>query len=48
VRLALWSGCIRLINEEVSDLYSRVGLGTKVIVRPMDRHVGMRSASGVD
>jgi len=31
------SGCIRLINEDVSDLYSRVNLGTKVIVLPMDR-----------
>ena len=31
------SGCIRLTNEDVSDLYSRVNVGTKVIVRPMDR-----------
>jgi lipoprotein-anchoring transpeptidase ErfK/SrfK len=31
------SGCIRLINEDVSDLYSRVNVGTKVIVLPMDR-----------
>jgi lipoprotein-anchoring transpeptidase ErfK/SrfK len=30
------SGCIRLTNEDVSDLYSRVNVGTKVIVRPMD------------
>ena len=29
------SGCIRLTNEDVSDLYSRVNVGTKVIVRPM-------------
>ena len=29
------SGCIRLTNEDVSDLYSRVNLGTKVIVLPM-------------
>jgi lipoprotein-anchoring transpeptidase ErfK/SrfK len=28
------SGCIRLENADVSDLYSRVGLGTKVIVLP--------------
>jgi lipoprotein-anchoring transpeptidase ErfK/SrfK len=31
------SGCIRLTNEDVADLYSRVNVGTKVIVRPMDR-----------
>jgi lipoprotein-anchoring transpeptidase ErfK/SrfK len=31
------SGCIRLINEDVTDLYSRVNVGTKVIVLPMDR-----------
>jgi lipoprotein-anchoring transpeptidase ErfK/SrfK len=30
------SGCIRLTNEDVSDLYSRVNVGTKVIVLPMD------------
>jgi lipoprotein-anchoring transpeptidase ErfK/SrfK len=26
------SGCIRMMNEDVSDLYGRVGVGTKVIV----------------
>ena len=31
------SGCIRLTNPDVSDLYSRVSVGTKVIVLPMDR-----------
>ncbi len=31
------SGCIRLTNEDVADLYSRVTIGTKVIVKPMDR-----------
>jgi lipoprotein-anchoring transpeptidase ErfK/SrfK len=31
------SGCIRLTNEDVADLYSRVNIGTKVIVLPMDR-----------
>jgi lipoprotein-anchoring transpeptidase ErfK/SrfK len=30
------SGCIRLTNQDVSDLYSRVNVGTKVIVLPMD------------
>jgi lipoprotein-anchoring transpeptidase ErfK/SrfK len=29
------SGCIRLTNEDVSDLYDRVPVGTKVIVLPM-------------
>jgi lipoprotein-anchoring transpeptidase ErfK/SrfK len=29
------SGCLRLINEDVIDLYSRVNVGTKVIVLPM-------------
>jgi lipoprotein-anchoring transpeptidase ErfK/SrfK len=31
------SGCIRMTNEDVTDLYSRVSIGTKVIVKPMDR-----------
>ena len=31
------SGCLRLVNEDVIDLYSRVHVGTKVIVLPMDR-----------
>jgi lipoprotein-anchoring transpeptidase ErfK/SrfK len=30
------SGCIRLTNEDVEDLYSRVNVGTKVIVRPIN------------
>jgi lipoprotein-anchoring transpeptidase ErfK/SrfK len=29
------SGCIRLTNEDVSDLYTRVNVGTKVVVLPM-------------
>jgi lipoprotein-anchoring transpeptidase ErfK/SrfK len=31
------SGCIRLTNRDVADLYSRVNVGTKVIVLPMER-----------
>jgi lipoprotein-anchoring transpeptidase ErfK/SrfK len=31
------SGCIRLTNQDVTDLYSRVTVGTKVVVLPMDR-----------
>jgi len=29
------SGCIRLVNADVIDLYSRVNIGTKVVVLPM-------------
>ena len=36
------SGCIRLTNEDVDDLYSRVKVGTKVVVLPMS---GSRTAS---
>ena len=35
------SGCIRLTNADVSDLYGRVNVGTKVVVLPMTE----RSAS---
>ena len=31
------SGCIRLTNTDVADLYSRVNVGTKVIVLPNER-----------
>ncbi|MDQ2082597.1 L,D-transpeptidase [Xanthobacteraceae bacterium Astr-EGSB] len=31
------SGCIRMTNDDVSDLYSRVNVGTKVIVLPAER-----------
>jgi len=32
------SGCIRLVNEDVIDLYTRVNVGTKVIVLPVEHH----------
>ena len=35
------SGCIRLTNDDVSDLFTRVNVGTKVVVLPMNQ----RSAS---
>ncbi|TWB92132.1 lipoprotein-anchoring transpeptidase ErfK/SrfK [Bradyrhizobium macuxiense] len=39
------SGCLRLTNEDVTDLYSRVSVGTKVIVLPMtDRRADLGSA----
>jgi lipoprotein-anchoring transpeptidase ErfK/SrfK len=28
------SGCIRLVNEDIADLYSRVQVGTRVVVLP--------------
>jgi lipoprotein-anchoring transpeptidase ErfK/SrfK len=32
------SGCIRMTNEDVTDLYDRVQLGAKVVVLPMTPH----------
>ena len=32
------SGCIRLTNEDVIDLFDRVSVGTKVVVLPMNGH----------
>jgi lipoprotein-anchoring transpeptidase ErfK/SrfK len=32
IGLAVSSGCIRMLNKEVIDLYRRVGIGAKVIV----------------
>src|SRR6266702_339199 len=31
------SGCIRMLNEDVMDLYERVNVGTKVVVLPNSR-----------
>ena len=39
------SGCIRLTNQDVTDLYSRVSIGTKVIVRPMDRRADLGTST---
>jgi len=39
------SGCIRLTNQDVTDLYSRVSVGTKVIVRPMDRRADLGTST---
>src|ERR1700730_8587846 len=45
IRTHVSSGCIRLTNEDVTDLYSRVNVGTKVIVLPMtDRRADLGSA----
>jgi len=40
------SGCIRLTNQDVTDLYSRVNVGTKVIVLPMDRRADIDGKRG--
>jgi lipoprotein-anchoring transpeptidase ErfK/SrfK len=38
------SGCIRLTNEDVADLFSRVDVGTKVVVLPKNAaHLGART-----
>ena len=42
------SGCIRLENSEVEDLYSRVNVGTKVIVLPNDPHASVQRVSAND
>ena len=39
------SGCIRMTNEDVTDLYSRVNVGTKVIVLPAERRAATPVAS---
>ena len=39
------SGCIRMLNEDVVDLYGRVSIGTKVVVLPAKPHLESRSHS---
>ena len=43
---AISSGCIRLTNEDAIDLYSRVKIGTPVVVLPPGR--GLRLVSSTD
>jgi lipoprotein-anchoring transpeptidase ErfK/SrfK len=31
------SGCIRMLNDDVTDLYGRAQVGTKVVVLPIER-----------
>jgi lipoprotein-anchoring transpeptidase ErfK/SrfK len=38
------SGCIRMLNADVIDLYSRVDVGTKIIVLSNSTHVAAASA----
>jgi len=42
------SGCIRLTNEDVIDLYDRVKVGTKVVVLPQNLAIARRNAAGLD
>jgi lipoprotein-anchoring transpeptidase ErfK/SrfK len=39
------SGCIRMLNEDVIDLYNRVQVGTKVVVLPMNGRMANRGGS---
>jgi len=36
------SGCIRLVNEDVIDLYGRISVGAKVIVLPIEHRADAR------
>ena len=40
------SGCIRLTNEDVTDLFSRVQLGSKVVVLPKNASLQARTTPG--
>ena len=40
------SGCIRMLNEDVIDLYGRTHIGTRVVALPMDhRHIAQTEAA---
>jgi lipoprotein-anchoring transpeptidase ErfK/SrfK len=41
------SGCIRMVNEDVIDLYNRVHVGTKVVVLPAAQYRASRSIDGI-
>jgi hypothetical protein len=40
------SGCIRLVNEDIVDLYDRLHIGTKVIVFPAERRADTPASFG--
>jgi lipoprotein-anchoring transpeptidase ErfK/SrfK len=42
------SGCIRLLNEDVIDLYNRVHVGSKVVVLPMSSHRAATATSSIN
>ncbi|WP_454001790.1 L,D-transpeptidase [Afipia felis] len=39
------SGCIRMMNQDVIDLYRRIPKGTKVVVLPVTAHSAARNAN---
>jgi hypothetical protein len=39
------SGCIRLLNEDVIDLFDRVTVGTKIVVLPNFNHLATMATS---
>jgi lipoprotein-anchoring transpeptidase ErfK/SrfK len=42
------SGCIRMVNEDVIDLYNRVKVGSKVVVLPMiERHAAAHTVESL-
>ena len=41
------SGCIRMVNEDVIDLYSRVQVGSKVVVLPMTERRASTGHNGI-
>jgi lipoprotein-anchoring transpeptidase ErfK/SrfK len=41
------SGCIRMTNEDVTDLYSRVNVGTRVVVLPMTERRAAAAAGSI-
>jgi lipoprotein-anchoring transpeptidase ErfK/SrfK len=41
------SGCIRLTNEDVADLFSRVDVGTRVVVLPKNAHIEARATTAL-
>ena len=42
---AVSSGCIRMTNEDVIDLFSRVDIGTRVVVLPKNAPLEARNPS---
>jgi lipoprotein-anchoring transpeptidase ErfK/SrfK len=40
------SGCIRLVNDDIEDLYRRVGVGTRVVVKPGKAPGGAQAPTG--
>jgi lipoprotein-anchoring transpeptidase ErfK/SrfK len=40
------SGCIRMLNEHIAELYDQVGVGTPVVVLPSDGAGSYIQASG--